>query len=162
MNRINKVTLFVLASEIAGNIGMIFAITAIPNWYSGLVKPSFNPPNWLFGPVWITLFALMGISAFLVLEQGTGRRDARIALSVFCLQFVLNALCNYLFFGLYGISYGLVDTILLWGTIAANIFLFYRVSRATGFLLFPYIFWVTITICVKRDAVLRHQWIDAL
>ena len=86
----------------------------------------------------------MGISAFLVLEQGTGRRDAGIALSVFCLQFALNVLWDYLFFGLNCVSYGLVDIIVLLRTIAANIFLFYGVSRATCFLLFLYIFWVTI------------------
>lgn len=144
MNRFTKLFLFVLASEAVGNIGTIFAIGAIPTWYSTLIKPSFNPPNWLFGPVWITLFGLMGVSAFLVYDKGTSNGSVRIALYTFCLQFALNVLWDGLFFGLHSISYALIDIIVLWISIAVCIFLFYRVSRITGLLLLPYILWVTI------------------
>ena len=144
MKRIAKAVLFVLASEAIGNIGTVFAIQAIPTWYAALAKPQFTPPNWLFGPVWTVLFALMGIAAFLVYDKGMRKRKVRIALSVFSLQFALNVLWTILFFGLRSTALGLIDILALWIAIAATIVLFCRVSRAAALLLIPYIAWVSV------------------
>ncbi len=144
MNRLVKAFLFILACEAFGNIGTIFTIQSIPTWYATLIKPSFTPPNWLFGPVWTTLFALMGVSTFLVYEGMTKRNSARTALYAFDAQFIINVLWSFLFFGLRSISLGLIDILALWIAIAITIFMFYKISKLSALLLVPYIVWVSI------------------
>ncbi len=149
MNRIAKAAIFVIVAELAGNIGAIFTITAIPTWYAALAKPSFTPPNWLFGPVWIVLFALMGVSAYLIYEKGAKNKEVRIALSVFAAQFALNILWTFLFFGLRSPLLGMACIIALWAAILATIALFYRISRRAAFLLVPYIAWVSVALALN-------------
>jgi tryptophan-rich sensory protein len=144
MKRPYKALLFVLASELAGNVGTIFTISAIPTWYATLTKPWFTPPNWLFAPVWLILFALMGVAAYLVYERGMKNAEARIAIYAFCAQFGLNVLWSALFFGLRSPLLGMAGIIALWMAILATIVLFYRVSRRAAYLLVPYIAWVSI------------------
>ena len=102
------------------------------------------PPNWLFGPVWTALFALMGIASFLVYEKGIKKKQIRNALWAFDAQFILNVLWSLLFFGLRNISLGLVDIIAMWIAIAVTIVMFYKISKAAGLLLVPYFLWVSI------------------
>lgn len=134
----------IVVCQLAGVIGSIFTISSIPTWYAGLEKPFFAPPNWLFGPVWLSLYTLMGISLYLVWSRGADTRRGSLALTVFGVQLVLNALWSVLFFGLRSPILGLVEIAALWIMIAATIVLFYRVSRAAALLLIPYIAWVTI------------------
>jgi tryptophan-rich sensory protein len=108
------------------------------------VKPWFNPPNWLFGPVWTILYALMGIALGLVWDKGLTNKGVRTAVAVFCVQLTLNVLWSIVFFGTQSLFYGLVIIIVLWVVIAVTIVVFYRVSNRTGLLLVPYICWVTI------------------
>jgi tryptophan-rich sensory protein len=82
----------IITAESAGIIGSLFTTPSIPVWYNFLIKPSFNPPRWLFGCVWATLFLLMGISAYFVWNEGWENRDVKIALSVYGIQPVLNML----------------------------------------------------------------------
>lgn len=135
-------------SELAGIVGSFFTASAIPTWYADLEKPSFNPPSWVFGPVWTTLYALMGIAAFLVWQKGTQRKEVKIALSVFGLQLVLNALWSIIFFGLESPGGGLVEIVLLWLAIVATIILFGRISRPAAWLLIPYLAWVSFATCL--------------
>ncbi len=130
--------------QLAGIIGSVFTVSSIPTWYAGLEKPFFAPPNWLFAPVWLSLYTLMGVSLYLVWSRGVDDRSVRAALSVFGIQLVLNALWSVLFFGLRSPLLGLIEIAALWIAIVATIVLFYRVSRAAGLLLVPYIAWVTI------------------
>ena len=134
---------FVLICELAGIIGSLFTTPSIPGWYAALTKPPFNPPNWVFAPVWTTLYALMGIAAYLVYEKGLKRDDVRKALVVFAAQLVLNALWSIVFFGAHLILGATVLIVFLWGMIAATIWLFSRISRAAAYLLVPYILWVS-------------------
>lgn len=129
--------------QIAGFIGSLFTTPAIPTWYAELNKPAFTPPNWLFAPVWVTLFVLMGISTFLVWRQGLDDRQVKIALSIFAVQLVLNALWSVMFFGLRSPLAGLVDILLLWPAILLTILYFRKLSRAAGLLLIPYLLWVS-------------------
>jgi tryptophan-rich sensory protein len=111
------------------------------DWYAGLVKPSFNPPNWIFGPVWTALYFMMAVAAWLVWR----RRDAQpvtLALAVYLVQLALNALWSWLFFGLHAMGAAFIDICLLWLLILATLVLFWRVHRWAGALLAPYLAWV--------------------
>jgi translocator protein len=138
-----RMLLFVLVCLLAGFIGSVFTTPSIPGWYAGLTKPSFNPPNWVFAPVWTTLYVLMGLAAFLVYEKGPKRSEVRKALAVFAVQLVLNALWSIVFFGAHMILGAAILIVALWALIAASIWLFSRISRAAAYLLVPYILWVS-------------------
>jgi len=134
----------ILICELSGVIGSVFTFQSIPDWYNAkLNKPSFTPPSWLFGPAWVTLYLLMGISAYLVWERGKRRKEVRNALSIFGMQLVLNTLWSILFFGLRCPLCGFVEIILLWIAIVLTILKFNKLSRTAALLLIPYILWVT-------------------
>jgi translocator protein len=128
--------LFCFAAAAAGAFWMPGA------WYAGLVKPSWNPPSWVFGPAWTTLYTMMAVAAWMVWKKG-GWRMQRGALSLFVAQLVLNALWTPLFFGLHWMGVAFVEIVLLWLAIAATLRAFLRVRRAAGLLLVPYLAWVT-------------------
>jgi benzodiazapine receptor len=138
-----KLIVSIIVCQFAGLIGSIFTRASIPTWYATLKKPSFAPPNWLFAPVWTTLFVLMGVSAFLVWRNGLGDRRVRIALSTFAVQLVLNMLWSAAFFGLRSPLAGLIVIVILWAAILLTILNFLKVSVIAGMLLAPYILWVT-------------------
>lgn len=110
-------------------------------WYAALKKPSWNPPAAVFGPVWTVLYALMGVSAWLVWRRA-GFGGAPAGLSLFAVQLVLNALWSYLFFGLHRPDLAFVEIVVLWVAILAVSVLFWREVRAAGILLLPYLAWV--------------------
>jgi tryptophan-rich sensory protein len=138
-----KAILFVLAAELLGSVGTIATSPAIDGWYKTLTKPSFNPPNWLFGPAWTILFALMGLSAFLIYEKGFKKKEVRSALKVFALQFVFNVAWSFIFFGGRMIGVALIEIVIMWFLILATIVKFNRISKTAGLLLIPYLLWVT-------------------
>jgi translocator protein len=136
-----KVTIAILACLLVGAIGGFFTTSSIPTWYASLDKPSFNPPNWIFGPVWTMLYILMGISLALVWQNHTGGR--RHAIKIFMIQLVLNLLWSILFFYLQSPLAAFNEIIVLWATILMAIYFFYRISKPAAYLLIPYILWVT-------------------
>ena len=138
-----KLVMSIVICQLAGVIGSVFTTPAIPTWYATLKKPSFTPPNWVFSPVWITLFVLMGIAAFLVWNKGLGDRWVKIALSIFAAQLILNVLWSVMFFGLRSPLAGLIDIAVLWIAILVTILYFLKVSNMAGILLIPYILWVS-------------------
>lgn len=111
-------------------------------WYAALNKPAWNPPGWIFGPVWTALYAMMALAAWLVWQQG-GFAVQRRPLGLFLLQLALNALWTPLFFGLHQPGLAFVGIILLWLAILATLLTFWRVSRAAAWLLVPYLAWVS-------------------
>jgi benzodiazapine receptor len=111
-------------------------------WYAGLRKPSWNPPNWIFGPVWTVLYATMGITAWLVWKRG-GFAGQRIALSLFLMQLLFNALWSPLFFGLHNAALALLDIVLLWLAVLATFAAFWKAHALAGALLVPYLAWAT-------------------
>jgi tryptophan-rich sensory protein len=127
----------------AGVIGAIFTTSAVPTWYATLRKPPFTPPGWIFSPVWISLYLLMGVSAFLVWSKGWGDSRVRVALSLFAVQLVLNASWSIMFFGLRSPFAGLVNIVTLWVFILLTTLYFFKVSYTAGTLLVPYILWVS-------------------
>lgn len=143
MNNNLKLIIAIVVSELAGIIGSIFTGPSIPGWYAGIAKPALNPPAWVFGPVWTTLFALMGISAFIIWKKGLERRDVKIALGIFIGQLVLNTLWSIIFFGLHSPGGAFVELIVLWLAILATIISFAKISKPAAWLLLPYILWVS-------------------
>jgi len=127
----------------AGLIGSFFTIDSIATWYTTLQKPGFNPPNWVFGPVWTTLYTLMGISAYLVWMKGWDKKEVRVALWVFILQLVLNTMWSIIFFGAKELFSAFVEIVFLWLAIVFTIFLFNRISRNAALLMVPYLLWVS-------------------
>jgi tryptophan-rich sensory protein len=143
VNNFFKLVIAIAVSELAGVIGSIFTISAIPTWYAGLAKPALNPPSWVFGPAWTTLYALMGIAAFLIWRIGWERKEVKIALGVFGIQLFLNAIWSIIFFGLHSPGWALVVIVLLWLAIVWTIAVFYKISKPAAYLLVPYILWVS-------------------
>lgn len=138
----------ILLAESAGIIGSFFTAPAIEGWYAGLVKPALNPPSWLFGPVWTTLFALMGIAVFLVWSSYAKasedkKKGIKIALALFGIQLVLNTLWSIIFFGMQSPGAALIEIALLWISILATIIAFSKISKPAAWLLIPYILWVS-------------------
>jgi benzodiazapine receptor len=142
---------------LAGFIGSLFTTPKVPGWYAGLQKPPFNPPAWLFGPVWTALYILMGIALFLVWRKGLAARGVRIALIVFLVQLVLNALWSFAFFGAESPGAGLAVIVALWGAIVASIALFAPLSRAAAVLLVPYILWVSFAAILNASIYLLNR-----
>ena len=156
LNNFFKLVIAIAVSEAAGVIGSVFTISTIPTWYAGLVKPALNPPAWVFGPAWTTLYALMGIAAFLIwreyskltLSEVEGlvpqrKRQIKVALGVFGIQLFLNAIWSIIFFGLHNSGWALVDITLLWFAIVWTMVVFYKISRPAAYLLIPYLLWVS-------------------
>ena len=138
-----KLAASVVLCMLAGFIGSIFTTPKIGGWYAGINKPSFNPPNWLFGPVWTALYILMGISLFLVWRAGIGERRVQVALVVFIVQLACNVLWSFAFFGRQSPLAGLVVIIVLWILIVITIIASATVSKAAALLLIPYVLWVS-------------------
>lgn len=158
MNKKNILALFgfIALSEAAGLIGSFFTAPAIDGWYANLAKPDLSPPNWVFAPVWTTLFVLMGIAAFLIWREydtltpsgveGLGIRrksQIKIALGIFFGQLVLNTLWSIIFFGMRSPGAAFIEIIFLWIAILATIIAFSKISRVGAWLLLPYILWVS-------------------
>jgi tryptophan-rich sensory protein len=133
----------------AGIIGSIFTASSVANWYPTLVMPSFTPPGFYIGLIWIVLFTLMGISLFLIWRETPRNQAARIALSFFSAQLIVNVLWSVAFFGMRSPISGLVVIALLWVLILITIIKFWPKNRTAALLLIPYIVWVSIAACLN-------------
>ena len=136
------------ALALAGWLVLSFSAAAIGgffmpgSWYATLKKPSWNPPNWIFGPVWTGLYTTMAIAAWLVWKRG-GFAGQRVALSLFLAQLLFNALWSPLFFGLRHPALAFADIVLLWLALLGTVAAFWSVRPIAGALLLPYLAWVT-------------------
>jgi len=141
----NALTLFVaIAVPLgAGGLGTLATAKAIPTWYRGLRKPSWTPPQWVFGPVWTVLYAMMGTAAWLVWKTGWEKPAVRTGIGLFAGQLALNAIWSPIFFGKRAFGLALADLSLLWSMIVATAVQFYQVRPLAGILMFPYLLWVS-------------------
>jgi translocator protein len=133
---------FLVVTFLAAAIGSAFTGPAIPDWYDGLTKPAFTPPSWVFGPVWTVLYLFMAVAAWRV-WAAAGFDRARGALTLFFVQLVLNAGWSVLFFGLRAPGWALLEIIALWAVLIATTTAFFRYSALAGWLMVPYVLWVT-------------------
>lgn len=126
----------------AAALGNWATMSNVGGWYQTLARPSWAPPDWVFGPVWTVLYAMMAVAAWLVWRQ-KGWRAARWPLTLFLVQLALNSLWSAIFFGLQQPAWACVEIVALWIAIAATLVAFWRRSRLAGALLLPYLLWVT-------------------
>jgi tryptophan-rich sensory protein len=138
-----KLMIALIIPQIIAIMGSLFTTPEIGTWYVDLVKPSFNPPSWLFAPVWTSLFILMGIAAYLVWRKGLDKKENKSALLIFIFQLSLNLFWSFIFFTLHNPGVAFTEIISLWFAILATIIAFFQISKAAGYLLIPYILWVT-------------------
>ena len=137
-----KLLFAVLITLGVGAIAGFATVQSIDTWYAALNKPSFNPPNWLFGPVWTFLYILMGIALFLIWKLPVSK-NRNTAIGFFFFQLLLNFLWSFLFFYFHLIAVTLFDIIILWVMIFLTIILFSRLNKTASWLLVPYISWVS-------------------
>lgn len=142
-NKIIKFIISIFLPLFAGTIGSAFTFTGIDSWYSVLNKPGFNPPNWIFGPVWTTLYILMGISLYLIWSKGLKDKYIKKSFKIFIIQLIFNSLWSVVFFGMQSPGLALFIIIVLWSLILTLIIRFYRINKLAAFLLIPYILWVS-------------------
>jgi len=143
INNFSRLVFSLLICQGFGLIGAFFTSPAIPSWYQNLEKPFFTPPSWLFAPAWITLYILMGIALFLIWKKGLKEEKNEVAFLFFFIQLTLNSLWSILFFGLRSPFWALIEIIILWIFILITILKFFKISKKSGWLMIPYITWVT-------------------
>lgn len=140
---IGRLIVCILVPQLVGLTSGLVTVSAVREWYVTLVRPSFAPPTWVFGPVWTAIYLIMGIAAFVVWQRGLGTPLVRLALGVFVAQLALNWLWSVLFFGMRAPGVALLEIVLLWALIAWCMILFFRVRTVAGALMVPYLAWVT-------------------
>ena len=143
MNTTIKLVISVAIPLAVGGLSGFATARGVATWYPTLIKPPFNPPAWIFGPVWTVLYIMMGVAAFLVWRQGFTTEGVKLALTVFAIQLSLNGLWSILFFGMQALGWALIEICALWLAIIVTIVLFRRVSPAAGMLMLPYWAWVS-------------------
>jgi translocator protein len=144
MNKLTRILVMVVTCLGIGFLSGQVTKDAILTWYVTIEKPSFNPPNWIFRPVWTTLFIMMGVAGGLVWNNiDTNREVVKKALVFFGIQLFLNVLWSYLFFGLQNPMLALVEIILLWLMIYETYAKFVKIDKVAGYLLLPYLAWVS-------------------
>ena len=144
MNKISRITIVVIICLAVGYLSGMVTRASITTWYPTLVKPSFNPPNWIFAPVWTSLYVMMGVAAGLIWNQITTQKLAVTkALQFFTIQLVLNALWSYLFFGLHNLMLATIEVVLLWLMIFETYSQFAKINKTASYLMLPYLAWVS-------------------
>ena len=143
MKTYSRILLCVVICLAVGYLSSITTQSSIKTWYPTIEKPIFNPPNWVFAPVWTLLFVLMGIAAGRVWNQlETNKELVKKGLLFFAVQLALNALWSYLFFDLQNIFLALIEIILLWLVIFETYLIFKQIDKKASYLLLPYLAWV--------------------
>lgn len=144
MNKVTKILIMVVTCVGVGYLSSLFTREGVETWYTTIQKPSFNPPNEVFAPVWSALYVIMGVAAGLVWNRIEQQHDVvKKALTFFWIQLALNALWSYLFFGLHNPLLALIEIVLLWLMIYETFVQFNKVYKIASYLLLPYLAWVT-------------------
>jgi tryptophan-rich sensory protein len=140
----------ILLPLLAGGGGAIVTNSSVSTWYRTLKKPSWNPPAWVFGPVWTLLYLMMGAASWLVWREGSIRKGAvDHALKWYGLQLSFNFIWSFIFFGLRRIGLGLIDLVALWGALLTCLVKFGRIRALAGWLLVPYFLWVSFALTLN-------------
>lgn len=142
---------FVVGCQLAGAIGIPFNQQSLDSWYDGLDKPSFNPPSWVFGPVWTVLYLLIAVAAWLIWRSGDPRRVG--ALALFGVQLALNAAWSPIFFGARRPGWALAELVVLWVAVAATTVRFAPIDRRAAALMAPYLGWVSFAAVLNASIV---------
>ena len=143
MSNAIKLIIAVAIPLAVGGISGFFTATGVESWFQTINKPSWNPPGWIFGPVWTTLYAMMGVALFLVWKSDSSDILKKTAIALFAVQLILNFFWSFIFFDQHQIGWALVEIIVMWIFILLTIFAFGNVSKLAAWLLVPYISWVS-------------------
>lgn len=143
MNTYLKLIISIIVCLAVGGISGYLTTSEITTWYATLQKPSFNPPNYLFGPVWTTLYILMAIALWLIWKSDAPEALKNKAMLLFGIQLILNFFWSIIFFSLHQLGFALVEIIAMWVFILLSILAFYPISKTAAFLLIPYLLWVS-------------------
>jgi translocator protein len=147
----------IVICQLVGFLGSLVTIPSISTWYQSIHKAPFNPPNWVFGPIWTLLFLLMGISLFLILNKKIkSKKIKKIAIFWFSLQLLLNFLWSFLFFGFHQPFLAFIDIIFLWIAIFFTIKKTYPVSKIASYLFYPYLLWVSFASILNLSIVILN------
>src|SRR5918993_3722358 len=138
-----KLVISIAIPVAVGGLSGLFTRPEIDGWYQAIAKPSWQPPNWVFGPVWTTLYIMMGIALYLVWKNNAPIQKKKPAIVLWVIQLVLNFFWSYIFFNQHEIGWALVEIIVLWLLILLTTIAFGRISRIAAWLLVPYISWVS-------------------
>ncbi len=138
-----KLGIALIVPQLVGGLGAFATATNVGSWYSLLEKPFFNPPNWLFGPVWTVLYICMGVAWYLVWVQVKNTHEKKVALQFFTIQLILNFAWTFIFFGVNEIGLALLEILTLWVTILITTVYFLRLYPIAGYLFIPYLAWVS-------------------
>lgn len=136
----------IVISQLAGIIGSVATVSSVSTWYLTLNKPFFNPPSWVFGPVWTILYTLMGIAFYLVLlkrDKKKKPKNLKYSINLYLVHLVFNTLWSLIFFGAKNPGLAFVVIVVLWGMIACLIKNFYKINKWSAYLLVPYLLWVS-------------------
>jgi len=144
LSRPFKIIVMIVTCVVIGAIAGLLTQEGVDTWYKTIEKPSFNPPNWIFAPVWSTLYVMMGIAAGLVWhEMDRQKETVKKGLTYFAIQLGLNAFWSFIFFGLHNPFLALIEIVLLWLMIYETFIQFNKVNKIAGYLFIPYMLWVT-------------------
>jgi len=143
MNNSIKLIIAIAIPVAVGAISGFFTATGVESWYQTINKPSWNPPGWIFAPVWTTLYIMMGVALFLVWKSDSSDILKKTAITLFTIQLVLNFFWSFIFFDQHQIGWALVEIIAMWIFILLTIFAFGNISKLAAWLLVPYISWVS-------------------
>lgn len=143
MKNFIKLASSIVICFLAAGIGSVFTSSAIPSWYATLTKPSFSPPNYLFGPVWTILYILMGISLYIIWNKGIKNKKVKAALYIFGIQLLLNTIWSPVFFGAHALLLAFIIIVALWFYIVKTIKAFAKIDKLASYLLYPYLAWVS-------------------
>jgi translocator protein len=147
----------ILACLCAGFVGSVFTTPAIGSWYAFLNKPTFNPPAWIFAPVWTLLYILMGIALFLVYEKIKANKLTRQGVIVFAIHLVFNLSWSIVFFGAKMIPLAFANIIILWLLIVYLVIIFWRIDKRASILLWPYLAWVSFASVLNYSIMMLNR-----
>jgi translocator protein len=143
MSNTLKLIISIAIPVLVGATAGFFTASGVESWYQNINKPSWNPPSWIFGPVWTTLYVMMGIALFLVWKSEASDVLKKTAIAIFAVQLVLNFFWSFIFFSQHQPGWALVEIMVMWLAILFTIFAFANVSKTAAWLLVPYISWVS-------------------
>ena len=157
INDWGKLLVSILLPLVAGLIGSYSTVSSVDTWYAMLTKPAFNPPDWIFAPVWTVLYVLMGAAFYLIWTKGTQKKAVRTAMWVFTLHLIVNCGWSVVFFGLHSLLGGLFTILVLLTFIVILLRLFYPISRVAAYLLMPYLLWVSFATVLNTSLWLLNR-----
>lgn len=149
-----SILLWIILCEAVGIAGSLFTASSISSWYPTLQKPVFSPPNWIFGPVWVTLYALMGIAAYRISGLGTKRKEVRNAIGLFLVNLFLNAIWSPVFFGARNIPLAFIIIAAMWVTLIGVVLRYQDLDKTSAYLMLPYFLWVSFAMVLNY-----HLWL---